>query len=126
MSEPVWSSISITRGIDEDQRLAVTNGSGEAYDLTGAKVWFAIKLDLDDDDVNATLLINSDDDPLQFDFGEAADGFIDVTLTVEQTNLLTQGVRYFFAWKVLLASGLAKAPARGEITVVESGIEAFV
>lgn len=124
MSEPMWSSMTLTRNTDEPIRLTVYDEAGAVINLTSAKIYFAIKNDLDDDDDVATLLINSTTNASNFDLTNAVTGVVDVNLTPAQTILLSQSTRYYFAFKVILANGKVKAPAAGEIQVKEPGIEA--
>lgn len=124
MSEPMWSAIHLTRGTDEQVRLTVYNEAGAVVNLTSAKIYFAIKTDLDDDDDVAVILINSTSNSSNFDMTSAVSGIVDVNLTPAQTLLLSQAVRYYFAFKVILSNGKVKAPAIGEVLIKEPGIEA--
>lgn len=124
MSEPMWSAINLTRGTDEQIRLTVYNEAGAVVNLISAKIYFTVKADLDDDDDNALILINTTDNASNFDVTNAVGGIVDVNLTPAQTLLLSQAVRYYFAFKVILSNGKVKAPAAGEVLVKEPGIEA--
>lgn len=117
-----YHTFEIIKGSTFRATLECGDGEGGIRDLTGAKVWVGLKLNSDDDDSAAPILIDSVANSSQFDMTHA-DISVPFTLTHENTSAdgLLSGQTYKFAIKVKLADGTYAYPVLGE-AIVQAGI----
>lgn len=126
MSEPELVTFTLFTGEDFDGIIEVINeNTGSPQDLSGSRVWLAVKSSPDDTDAAAALFLDSQVDAGAFDFSSASSGkvYFIIGHTLTDTEL-TPGQSYEFACKIKLATGKYKYPTVGKVQVRKGMIQA--
>jgi len=114
------ANITMYRGDNRTERVTVKDGDGVALPITGAKVWFTVKEDLDDADSAAvfqrknTAAGGSDTEILITD---GVNGVVEIYIVPANTSSLENG-KFEFDVQVQLATGKTHTVTRGDFILL--------
>ncbi len=94
---------------------------GSLYDFTGVtKVWFTVKDNYNQSDVNALVALNSADDPTQVTYGVAGpgEGKGKVIMAATDTPGLAQYKHRYYDFQILKGGNVINTLVRGELKFV--------
>lgn len=111
-------NIEMTRGDTTPFNVNVVGSNLAPEDLTDSKIWFTVKAQYADPDIDAIIALNSEDDPTQvFIVDDPLNGHAQIVINPTDTDDITRRTVYYYDVQLKTADGKITTVVSGKLTV---------